>query len=96
MQSRFHKSLDALSQFFNVAFLRRHHDTDANESTSGRSYWEAEHGSKHWSWRAAKWTIDTILFFDRDKQGRGHCELADLRDYERAKEKIRRFEGRGK
>lgn len=94
MASRLHKSLDALSQWCNVTFLRRHYDTDSDESMSGRCYWEAEHGSKHWTWKAAQRFIDTLLWFDRDDQGRGHCELADLKDYERAKEKVRRFEGR--
>lgn len=93
--TRLAKSLDALSQWWNVTGLRRHQDTDANESTSGRCHWEARHGSRHWSWKLAERAIDALFWFDRDAEGRGHCELADLRDYERAKEKVRRFEGRG-
>lgn len=85
----------ALSCAFNVACLRRPEDTSAGESTSGRTFWEARYGDNagHWSWLLAIRLIDALFFYDHD--GRmGHCELSDLRDYERAKEKVRRFESR--
>ena len=78
----------------NVALLPRHADTNANESTSGRCYWEAEHGSRHWTWHTARRAIDGLFFFDRGPEGEGHCTLADRRDYLRAKEKVRRYEHR--
>lgn len=85
----------ALSCALNVLALRRPEDTSAGESTSGRSYWEARYGSEagHWSWLMAVRLIDALFFWDRE-DGKGHCELSDLRDYDRAKEKVRRFESR--
>jgi hypothetical protein len=84
-----------LSCGLNVLFLRRPEDTSAGESTSGRTYWETYHGKSkdHWTWRLGLWFIDTTIFWDRE-DGKKHCELADIRDYERAKEKVRRFESR--
>lgn len=90
---RITNTLDALSQLFQCAFLPRPDSTSANESTSGRSHWEAHHASRHWTWRVAEKAIDAAFFWDRDG-GRRHCQLADQRDYERAKEKVRRFEAR--
>ena len=86
------KSGDALSQWFNVTFLRRHHDTNANESTSGRCHREAQL-TGHWTWVYAEKAIDILRFTDRDGD-KGHCELSVLRDYERAKETVRKFEAR--
>lgn len=85
----------ALSCALNVAVLRRPEDTSAGESTSGRSYWEAHYGNQqgHWTWRLAIWLIDALFFWDRE-DGRRHCELSDTRDYERALEKVRRYENR--
>ena len=86
-----------LSCGLNVLLLRRPEDTSAGESTSGRTYWETYYGKSegHWTWRLGLWFIDTIIFWDRE-DGQKHCELADIRDYERAKEKVRRFEARSK
>lgn len=85
----------ALSCALNVLALRRPEDTSAGESTSGRTFWESKYGKSagHWSWAQAAWIIDALFFWDRDgvKQ---HCELADERDYVRAKEKVRRYEAR--
>jgi len=93
--ARFKKSLDAASAWANVTLLRRHQDTDADESISGRSFWEARYGKHagHWSWVWTERIIDALFWWDR-RDGMKHCELADLRDYKRAKEKVRRFEGR--
>lgn len=90
-------AFDAASQFFNVTFLRRLEDTNPNESTSGRCFWEYRHGKHagHWSWWLGEKVIDGLLFWDRE-DGLGHCALADRRDYERAKEKVRLYEGRNK
>ena len=87
----------ALSCALNVLVLRRPEGTSAGESTSGRTYWEARYGREagHWSWRLAIGLIDALFFWDRE-EGKHHCELSDLRDYERAKEKVRRFEDRPK
>lgn len=93
-RGRLISALDALSQLANAALLARSNDTDANESVSGRCYWEAHHGSRHWTWVRAEQVIDYLFWWDSDAQGRGHCELADLRDYHRALDKVRRFEGR--
>ncbi len=94
MTSRLIKIGDALSQLLNVTLLRRHEATDPNESTSGRCHWEARYASRHWTWQWAERAIDALFWRDRDDTGRRHCELSDLRDYERAREKVRRFEGR--
>lgn len=85
----------ALSCAGNVLFLRRPEDTSAGESISGRAFWEARYGKHagHWSWRWAVRLIDALPWPDPG-DGMKHCERADLRDYERAKEKVRRFEGR--
>jgi hypothetical protein len=85
----------ALSCALNVLVLRRPEDTSAGESTSGRTFWEARYGQHagHWTWAWAMRAIDALFFWDRDGEKR-HCELADLRDYARAKEKVRRFENR--
>lgn len=91
--SRLHKIHHALSQLGNVMTLRRHRDTDASESISGRCFWEARYGSKHWTWVWAERAIDRLFWRDH-RDGMGHCELADLADYERAKTKVRRFEAR--
>jgi len=93
--NRLQKSLDAFSQFLNVALLRRIADTEADESISGRSHWEANHGDHagHWSWVWAEAAINAVFWWDRDGDMH-HCQRADLRDYHRAKEKVRRFEGR--
>jgi hypothetical protein len=93
MLARLLNITDALSQLFQCAFLPRPDSTSADESTSGRCHWEAHHASRHWTWRAAERAIDTLFWFDR-QDGKGHCELADLRDYERAREKVRRVERR--
>jgi len=94
-RSRLCKVLDATSQLGNMLFLRRHQDSNSDESISGRSFWEARHGKHagHWTWVWAERMIDTLLWFDR-KDGMGHCELADLRDYYRAKAKVKRYEAR--
>lgn len=89
--------LYAQSCAFQVLWLSRPEDTSEGESTSGRAFWESRYGQHagHWSWVWAVRIIDRlwslIVFWDNAP---GHCERADLRDYERAKEKVRRFEGR--
>lgn len=85
---------DALSQLGQAALLPRPDTTSANESISGRSHWEARYVTRHWTWRWAERVIDVLFWFDRDDQGRRHCELADVRDYQRALDKVRRFEAR--
>ena len=93
--SRLRKSLNALSQFGNVTLLRRHHDTNANESISGRCHWEAQYGKEagHWTWVWAERFIDIIFFWDREED-MGHCESSDKEEYDDAKEKVRRYEAR--
>lgn len=85
----------ALSCAGNVLFLRRPEDTSAGEGISGRAFWENRYGqqSGHWSWRWGVKLIDAVFVWDR-RGGKRHCELADLRDYERAKQKVRRYENR--
>lgn len=97
-QTRLVKALDALSQLLQVALLRRHEDSDAHESISGRCFWESEYGPNagHWSWVWPRRVIDAIFWMDRDVWGRGHCELADIRDYHRACHKVRTYEGRSR
>ena len=80
-QSRLGKVGDALSQLLNVALLRNHHDTDANESISGRSYRKG--------WTRAERAINALLFWDAD-----HCRSAFYRDLERARAVQKRHEGR--
>jgi hypothetical protein len=64
---------DAFSQFCNVAFLPRLHETDANESISGRSYRQG--------WTKTQKTIDALFYvFERD-----HCKKSYEADIERAK-----------
>ena len=96
MSSRLLKSLTALSQLAQVSLLRRHADSSPNETISGRCYWESVHGryAGHWSWRLGRRAIDALLWFDRDENGRRHCELADEREYLDCREKVRRYEGR--
>jgi len=77
--------LDACSQLGNAVFLPRPDQTSANESISGRAH------RMGWRWLAR--AIDTALWFDRDG-ARGHCELADERDYIRARQKVNEYEGR--
>jgi len=92
----------AASCVINVGLVRRPEDTSEGESTSGRAFWEARFGkfAGHWSWvwgvRLIDGLADLIDWILRRKRtdGMGHCERADLRDYHRAKEKVRRFEGR--
>ena len=94
-QSRLVKIGDAFSQLCQVTFFRRHEDSDAHESMSGRCFWESEFGrhAGHWSWRWARAFIDTLFWSDREGDKR-HCELADERDYRRAQHKIRVYEAR--
>jgi hypothetical protein len=72
MTSRLIMVGDALSQLFNVAFLRNLKDTTSNESTSGRAHragWERT--EKLINWLASP--------FEKD-----HCRLAYENDVRRA------------
>ena len=62
---------DALSQLANVALLRGHTETTANESISGRAY--------RCGWTRAERVINALFWFDPD-----HCRQAYRRDIERA------------
>ena len=76
---------DAVSQLFQVTFAPRARDTSANESLSGRSHREG--------WRWLERAIDLLCWWDTDG-ARGHCALADERDYIRAKRKVMEYEAR--
>lgn len=93
MKRRLINTLNALSQLGQCMFLPRPESTSANESISGRCYWEAHHASRHWTWRAAERAIDAVFWWDRG-DGMRHCQRADLRDYHEAQDKVRRFEAR--
>ena len=71
MTSRIVKAGDALSQFVNVAFLPKHHETDANESISGRAY------RQDWAIRKL---INILFFWQED-----HCKEAYFADVDRAR-----------
>lgn len=92
-RNRFGKITDALSQLFQVTFIRHHRNSNANESTSGRCYWESEYGKNagHWTWRWARNFIDTVFWWDRRGLKR-HCELSEIRDYHRALATVKRYE----
>jgi hypothetical protein len=66
---------DATSQWWNVAIF----DGMPNESISGRSWRE--------DWPRMRAFVDFLLWFDRDGE-RGHCELSDLRDIERCRQRL--------
>ena len=69
---RWHKALDAISQFLNVALLPDHRATTSNESISGRSHrlgWPAER------------LIDAVFW---PLEGPGHCRRAYEADVKRA------------
>jgi len=83
--SRAMKVGDALSQLINVAILPDHHDTNANESISGRAY--------RCGWTRTQWFINRLFWWDR-AGNRGHCELADGRDVDRARELIESLDRR--
>lgn len=77
MIRRLIKAGDALSQFCNVAFLPNHHQTNANESISGRAY------RQKWTWVRA--SIDLIFSpFERN-----HCRKAYEADLKRAYELLK-------
>lgn len=86
---------DATSQLLQVMLFRRHEDSDAHESMSGRCYWESMYGKHagHWSWRFGRTLID-FLFYPWD--GPDHCQKADERDYYRALHKVKTYEGRAR
>jgi hypothetical protein len=73
---------DALSQLANVTFLPGAYQTNANESVSGRAYREG--------WRFVVGVINIMFFWDRGPDGEGHCQLADQRDMQRARERLSR------
>lgn len=78
------KAGDALSQMCNVLFLPNHHETDANESISGRSH--------RMSWHRTERTIDTLFWVIFGQEG--HCRKAYYKDLERARRKLRRHRDR--
>lgn len=68
---------DALSQLFNVAFLPRHRETNANESISGRAH--------RMGWRRVERFIDWLFSpWESD-----HCRLAHEKDQWRALELLK-------
>lgn len=75
---RFVKVGDALSQLFNVTFLPRHRETNANESISGRAH--------RMGWKRVEWCID-ILFTPWESE---HCRQAHEKDRWRAQELLKR------
>jgi hypothetical protein len=65
-------SLDAISQWMNVTLFPRIHDTDPNESVSGRSYREG-----------VVWRIKFIDFMFSWLETE-HCRKSFEKDYQRA------------
>lgn len=82
MTARLVKIGDALSQLLNVAFLPAHHDTNPNESISGRAH--------RCGWRRTERLIDWLFSpFERE-----HCRRAYLNDVERARVLVREHESK--
>jgi cell division inhibitor SulA len=78
MTSRIYKVGDALSQLFNVALLPRHHDTNANESISGRAH--------RLGWKRTEAVIDWLF----SRWEKDHCRLSHEADVARAEELLER------
>jgi len=81
---RLWNTTDALSQLANAMLLPGAYRTNANESVSGRAYREG--------WRMMAAVIDAVFFWDRGPDGEGHCQLADRRDVQRARDRLFRSE----
>jgi len=88
--SRLKKVLDAVSQLGNVALLPRVEETTANDSISGRCYWEANFGRRSFLWKTSELVINALFWFDRQGSDR-HCKLTYLRDVRRAEARILRY-----
>ena len=77
MTSRLYKIGDALSQLANVLLLPKHHQTNANESISGRAY--------RMRWLRTQIVIDWLFSpFESD-----HCKKSHEADIERAKDLLK-------
>lgn len=89
MKLRLHNTLDATSQLLQSALWPRAHESNANESVSGRAYREGVIEGRVWPLKLQR-LIDRVfqLFGDRD-----HCRNAYETDLVRSEHYIERHKG---
>lgn len=76
MRRRLSNVLDAISQLLNCLLLPNAHDTDANETISGRAY--------RAGWTRTERVINALWFWAED-----HCRGAHRKDVSRAAKLLR-------